>query len=103
MVNKFFEEISQIVEQRGKDYGSPLENHVRIAKGWAGILGFEPSPVQVGLCMLYVKQARLSKTQNHLDSIKDIAGYAYVINEVVKAMSEMQGKGVDISTEPDVG
>jgi hypothetical protein len=53
--------------------------------------------------MLYVKQARLSKTQNHLDSIKDIAGYAYVINEVVKAMSEMQGQGVDVPAEPDVG
>lgn len=67
---------------RDKNYGTPYQNHLRIAKIWSVILGIEVTPSQVALCMTGVKIARLVETPNHLDSFVDGAAYLSIAGEI---------------------
>jgi len=69
-------EAVEAINERGEDYGTPLENFTRIAQLWSVVLGIEVQPHEVGLCMDLVKTARLVETPDHYDSWKDKAGYA---------------------------
>ena len=68
--------------ERQNEYGDKLLNFSQIAALWTAHLMFKLAPDQtisaedVALMMINVKQARLSKSPNHSDSILDIAGYA---------------------------
>jgi len=75
------------VEERGENYGSVRENHLRIARLWSVVLGQDVTPEQVALCMTCLKVARLIETPDHEDSWIDIAGYGAC--------------GVEIATEWD--
>jgi hypothetical protein len=85
------ERANQITKERGKTYGHPYEDYVRTAKMWSAILGVEITPDQAIKCMIAVKLSRLSKTPDHQDSIDDLAGYTWCLDEVVKIQ-----RGVDI-------
>jgi hypothetical protein len=61
---------------RAADYGDARENFARIAHLWSGVLGVPVSPVQVALCMMQLKVARLCHSPDHRDSWIDAAGYA---------------------------
>lgn len=87
--DEFLEEIAEITKERGQDYDTPIRNHERIAAGWSQILGKEISPDQVVLCMVWTKIARLIATPDHQDSIKDIAGYAWCLDQIRKSMQDM--------------
>lgn len=75
------------VAERGENYGSVRENHLRIARLWSVVLGQDVTPEQVALCMTCLKVARLIETPDHEDSWIDIAGYGAC--------------GVEIATEWD--
>lgn len=74
-------EAAKVVKDRGASYGHAKQNHERIAALWSTLLGFPVSPVQVAMCMVGVKLARLMETPDHVDSAVDIAGYAACIRE----------------------
>lgn len=76
-----------IVQDRGKSYGHPFEDYQRTAKMWSAILGIEVTPDQAIKCMIAVKLSRLSQTPDHQDSIDDIAGYTWCLDEVRKVMA----------------
>lgn len=78
----------EIVAERGKTYGTPIGNYTKTAKLWSIILGHDVTPEQVVQCMIGVKQIRLTETPGHEDSILDIAGYAWVLDEVRKSGTE---------------
>lgn len=61
--------------QRAKDYGDAAENFQRIADLWAPILGVQPTPAQVALCLTQLKVARIITSPGHTDSWVDAAGY----------------------------
>lgn len=61
---------------RGRDYGSPADNHGRTARLWGAYLGVPITPEQVCALNRLQKEARLLETPGHLDSLVDIAGYA---------------------------
>lgn len=71
---------------RQQDYGDKLTNFTQIAMLWQGTLamklppGVTITPEDVALCMIQVKIARLAKSPDHVDSIKDVAGYAGCYN-----------------------
>ena len=75
------EDALKVIKDRGASYGPIKQNHERIAALWSTVLGHPVTPVQVAMCMVQVKIARLMETPDHRDSAVDIAGYAACIYE----------------------
>lgn len=67
---------------RAKDYGPAKKNHEDIAAGWSIILGTPVNAHQVARCMAWLKIARLSKTDTHIDSYVDAAAYIALAGEI---------------------
>tara|TARA_R100001198_G_C5169567_1_gene171016 strand:- start:58 stop:324 length:267 start_codon:yes stop_codon:yes gene_type:complete len=82
---QLLQKTADIIKQRGKDYGSILDNHTRISRLWSVLLDTNVTPEQVALCMIAVKQARLMETPDHVDSVQDILGYALTYYECANA------------------
>lgn len=80
---EFFDELAGILTDREDQYGTPTRLFDKIARIWTVILSFEVEPEQVALCMVGVKLARLSHNWSHADSIKDVAGYAAILSQLV--------------------
>lgn len=74
--------------QRGIVYGPPTENLTRTAQIWSGVLGFEVTPIQVCLCMIGVKMARLVESPEHYDGALDIAGWAACLRDCQKPQED---------------
>lgn len=75
-------ETAEIVKNRGRVYGSPSVNHLRIAKLWSVYLERAVEPEQVAMCMALVKIARLIESPKHLDSYQDAAAYLAIAAEI---------------------
>jgi hypothetical protein len=73
---------AETVTERGKIYGPPNDDMVRIAALWSAILGTTVAANQVPMCMVALKLARLITSPNHIDSVVDIAGWAAVLREI---------------------
>jgi hypothetical protein len=73
-----------LVEDRRESYGEPAALMAAIAARWSATLSQPVTPVQVVLCMIELKLARLAHDPAHLDSARDVAGYAAVLREVVR-------------------
>lgn len=68
---------------RAKEYGPPEENFLRIAAGWSVILGTAVTAEQVGLCMAWLKIARIAGDgQASRDSYTDAAAYMALAGEL---------------------
>lgn len=76
------EAIHLIYNDRQADYGTPQENHDRIAKLWSVVLGIDVQPYQVALCMNQVKVARLVQTPTKVDGWVDGAAYMGIGGEL---------------------
>lgn len=61
---------------RQSQYGTPIDNHRRIAAVWEAITGREYTPQEVAAMMIGLKLARLANRMDHEDTWMDIAGYA---------------------------
>ena len=77
---------------REDQYGTPRENHERIAKIWSAMTGHNYSPEMVIAMMVGLKLARLSNDMVQFDTWTDIAGYAAIGWEVVSGEDE-DGEG----------
>jgi len=82
---ELLQKTADVIQDRGQDYGSIVDNHTRISRLWSVLLDTEVTPEQVALCMIAVKQARLMETPDHEDSIQDILGYALTYHECANA------------------
>lgn len=78
---EMLKEASRVIKERGESYGPMHMNMERIATLWSVCLGAPVTPMQVAMCMIAVKMARLVQTPKHQDSVTDIAGYAAVLRE----------------------
>lgn len=72
---------ARTITERGRIYGDAATNMATTAQLWSLVLGADVTPVQVALCLVQLKVARLLVTPNHSDSAVDIAGYAAVLCE----------------------
>ena len=79
-------EIGTTLSERSNYYGSARTNHERISELWTAYLGDYISPMQVSMCMLLVKVSRLTESENHEDSIKDLIGYAAIYDTLMNEM-----------------
>lgn len=84
------ERANDIVQERGKSYGHPFDDFCKTAMIWSAILGIDVTPDQVAKCMIGLKLSRLSATPDHQDSIDDIVGYGWTLDEVNKKMKEIK-------------
>lgn len=75
-------EAADVVGERRKTYGEPANSMAAVASRWSITLGRPVTPVEVVLCLIDLKLARLGHDPAHRDSILDIAGYAAVLHEV---------------------
>jgi Domain of unknown function (DUF6378) len=77
-------EAAKVVEQRRQAYGEPAPLMATVAARWSITLGQPVTAAQVVLCLIDLKLARLGYDPAHADSILDIAGYAAVLQEIVR-------------------
>ena len=70
--------VGELLEQRGNQWGDAIGTHVRIAQVWSGILGHEVQPVQVALMMEGLKLVRASINPDDPDSFHDAQGYSRI-------------------------
>ena len=73
---------AKVLEERRDDSGDPVEQFRSIADRWSITLGTTITPVQVALCMIDLKLARLAYDPGHVDSVVDVIGYAALLREV---------------------
>lgn len=83
----FLNEASKLINgQRQTNYGTPEENHSRIAAIWSVVLHDKLkapiTPEEVIACMVGVKLGRLANDITHRDSWVDIIGYAALGGEM---------------------
>ena len=78
----FLEQAAHVLRERRSTYGDPRQSMAAIAARWSITLGHPVTPAQVALCMIDLKLARLVRDPRHLDSLRDVAGYAAVLSEV---------------------
>jgi hypothetical protein len=77
-------EVSALLADREKDYGSPVQNFQRIAGMWSALFGWDVTASQVGLAMICVKQSR--ELHSHKDdNLADIDGYVECIRLIEAA------------------
>jgi hypothetical protein len=75
--NRVLDRAKEVINGPREDsYGSPRDNHQRIADIWSAITGYKFTPEMVVMMMIGTKLARLRHKANHEDSWVDIAGYA---------------------------
>ena len=75
--------VSDILQQRGKNYGDARANMTETARRMSLTLGTTVTPANVCLLMIDVKLSRLRETPAHLDSILDIIGYGSLLAEII--------------------
>ena len=85
----------ELLDNRESVYGDRVDNMIRVAQMWSGILGFEVQPHHVPLMFVAYKTYRASITPDYSDNIDDLDGYAIMFREVVDAQGGMvQAKSV---------
>jgi hypothetical protein len=91
---------NDVVTERGKVYGHPLKDFSRTAMIWSGILGIDVKPDQVAMCMIGLKLSRLVETPGHEDSILDIAGYTWCLEQCIDG-EKNEDKQKDANTKSE--
>ena len=89
----FDQRAATITQDRGQDYGHPLDDFRRVAMIKAAVADCPDVEVRHALEMIGVKMARLCTSPDHLDSIVDIAGYARTIAMIVDERTRRNAKG----------
>lgn len=85
-----------VYNDRGEDYGHPLDECTRIAAMWSAITGSRIEADDVPLCMVAMKISR-QVNRHKRDNLVDIAGYAECAQRIV---DERLRRAV-INLEPD--
>lgn len=76
---------NDILEERQKNYGDPIQMHTRIAKIWSAILNKPVTAYEVALCMTGLKLVRATKNASDPDSLIDAHGYTEIAQNIQEA------------------
>lgn len=71
-----------LIRERGESYGSPIENHDRIAKMWSGYLGVKVTAHDVALMCVMIKISRSKADPSKDDNYDDGMAYWEIAKEV---------------------
>lgn len=78
----------QLLNERERTYGNPVQTHVQIAQVWSGILGTEVTPVQVPIMMAGLKLVRASNNPYHKDNFDDVMGYTVIARDHIMELQD---------------
>jgi Domain of unknown function (DUF6378) len=81
---ELLEHAAGLVARRRREYSEPVDVFDAVAKRWSLVFGTKVTAAQVMIALLDLKLTRLSGDPKHLDSIVDVAGYAAVLQEVIR-------------------
>lgn len=84
LMTDFDQTITDIVTERGADYGHPLDDFERAAALKAVLAECNDPVLRHAMEMICVKLARLIHNPTHIDTINDIAGYARTMLMVIE-------------------
>lgn len=73
---------NDILKDREKSYGDPIQMHNRIAQIWSAILNKPVTAYEVALCMAGLKLARATKNASDPDSLIDAHGYTEIAQTI---------------------
>lgn len=73
---------NDILKDREKSYGNPIQMHNRIASIWSALLNKPVSAYEVALCMTGLKLARATKNASDPDSLIDAHGYTEIAQTI---------------------
>lgn len=79
MCKQFDDGIKSITDERGADYGHPLDNFDNMARATPVLAQCKDPVVREALRMCWFKICRLVVAPDHGDSVLDLAGYARTI------------------------
>ena len=88
----FLKHAANVVTERRTQYGQATAAMATLATRWSGTLGHTITPVQVVLCLIDLKLARLAHDPSHEDSAVDVCGYAAVLRELIETSSTSEGR-----------
>lgn len=77
------ENLVEVIDERVKVYGDPVDTFHRIAQVWSGILGVPVSAADVPLCLIGMKLVRTQVTPEYSDNSDDVEGYLDIFRQVV--------------------
>ncbi len=84
LLGNILEQANKITSKnRQEDYGDPKDSCERIAKIASAILDKKISAKEVVIILIALKLAR-EQNKHKEDNLVDLAGYAWVLNEIVK-------------------
>ena len=81
---QMLQHVAAILAERGAVYGDAATSMAAVAARWSITLRYPITPAQVVLCLIDLKLARLQHNPKHQDSVCDLAGYAAVLQEVIR-------------------
>lgn len=90
---------NEILEERQKVYGDPVEMHERIASVWSAIINKHITAHEVALMMVGLKLCRSQNSPEHTDSITDMLGYS----EIAKLIVDRQEGPSENTVSHDLG
>lgn len=73
----------ELVDERVRVYGDPVETFAQIASVWSGILGHDVNPTDVPLCLIGLKLVRTTQAPDYSDNSDDIEGYLDIFRKIV--------------------
>lgn len=88
--DELLNDVAFLLDARGQEYGPADQSFRAIAQIWSALLSVEISPGNVARCMIALKLVRLSSTPTHLDSWRDIAGYAILGGEMAAPKKDVR-------------
>ena len=90
---------NDILKDREKSYGNPIQMHNRIASIWSALLNKPVTAYEVALCMTGLKLARATKNASDPDSLIDAHGYTEIAQSI-QAYVDSQASDPQIANNP---
>lgn len=75
--------LGEVIDERVKVYGEPVEMFTRTAEIWSGILGHHVNATDVPLCLIGMKMVRTTQAPDYADNSDDIESYLDIFRKLV--------------------